>query len=124
MRAAVIDFLPGDNSDVPRADERIELDHVPLEEANAISSQIVSNDILKNGKHKVLLDLDVDHCYVPSTTKGHGHLLIDVDLEWEDYRKLLIMLAQLGILQPGYVDASIDQKGTWLRTPSTKKQTA
>ena len=40
-------------------------------------------------RHKVMLDLDVRHKLIPSTTPGHSHLNLDVDLSSDDYERLL-----------------------------------
>src|SRR5881398_984978 len=78
--------------------------HVPVErmkDANALSSKT------KSGHHKVLLDLDVEHYYVPSSTEGHGHLYINVDLSTAQYNVLLFTLQHLGIIQKGFAFLSI-----------------
>lgn len=61
--------------------------------------------------------LDVDHqCYLlPSPhTPGHFHLYIDVPMPWSDYEKLLTVMGEVGILEPGYVSASIARKATFV----------
>lgn len=60
--------------------------------------------------------LDIDHpCHVrPSETPGHFHLYIDKGVEWEKYEALLVALADAGIIERGYANASIERKGTFV----------
>jgi hypothetical protein len=107
-----IDFLSSDYTSGSNA-------HVPVEsikEANALSSKT------KSGHHKVLLDLDVEHYYVPSSTEGHGHLYINVDLSTAQYNVLLFTLQHLGIIQKGFALLSIKRGFAALRFPWVKKE--
>jgi hypothetical protein len=93
--------------------------HIPVErmkDANALSSKT------KSGHHKVLLDLDVEHYYVPSSTEGHGHLYINVDLSTAQYNVLLFTLQHLGIIQKGFAFLSIKRGFAALRFPWVKKE--
>lgn len=76
------------------------------------------------GMHTVMLDLDVPARLVPSSTPGNSHLYIDVPLSWRKYRKLLAALGEAGILQDGYVKASLVRRCTALRLPWVKKPAA
>lgn len=93
--------------------------HTPVDNiknANAISSKTDS------GTHKVLLDLDVEHYYVPSSTEGHGHLYINVDLTTPQFNVLLFTLQYLGIIQKGFAFLSIKRGFAALRFPWVKKE--
>lgn len=85
-------------------------------EANCVSSLLV------NGRSAPVLDLDCVHEYRASPTPGHGHLLIDVEMSWRQYRKLLKMLGKLGILEPGYVRAALARKHNEVRLPGIPKK--
>ena len=142
LHTAVVEFGLGDSATKELGKELIHADHVSLEEANALGSYIVGSAQPKtvtdawddriqrtelekrDGKHRVLLDLDVPHVYVPSTTDGHGHLVIDVPQDWTNLCKLLQLLGDMHILQYGSVDATFSRGETWLRTPGTKKTIA
>ena len=87
-----------------------------LDEADVISSRITGSS-----RHTVMLDLDVPARLVPSSTPGHSHLYIDRAMAWPEYEQLLKALAAAGVLEPGYVDASIERKHTALRLPWVKK---
>lgn len=60
--------------------------------------------------------LDIDHmCHLyPSETEGHFHLYIDVPISWEDYEKVLAVLGEVGILEPGYVSACKSRKASFV----------
>jgi hypothetical protein len=108
--------------------EEVESEPEYLEEANMISSLIPNTCGLnflpgkcEGGYHKVVLDLDVPHVVVPSSTPGHSHLYIDVDLKWEKYLKLLAALEDCGIIETGYFGVSMERRATHVRTPWTTK---
>lgn len=73
-------------------------------------------------RHKVVLDIDMPAQLVPSSTPGHFHLYIDHEMDWLDYRVLLLALGVAGILEEGYVGASIARGHTALRLPWIKKE--
>lgn len=73
-------------------------------------------------RHYLMIDLDVQSYLVPSTTPGHSHLYIDRDIPWSDLEQLLRALAACGIVEPGYVNASIERRSTTLRLPWIKKE--
>lgn len=104
---------------------KIERDFLPLTEANSVGSLWTPPDWSAGfgdyGKHKPVLDLDMDVLVVPSTTRGHHHLYIDYLMPWHDYSLLLKVLAHVGILQNGYMHASEARRESWLRTPWTRK---
>lgn len=123
LRKAVIDFPLNGNSEFKvedEWDERWEKDVDNWDEANAVSSAYRSDTNLK-GKHALLLDLDVEHVYVPSSTPYHGHLIINADLSKEDMLEVLHVLQKHNILQPGYVSAAHARGAAWLRTPWSRK---
>jgi hypothetical protein len=71
--------------------------------------------------HRPILDLDMDAHLVPSSSAAHHHLYLDKVLKWSDYVKLLDVLAELGIIEPGYRDASIAREFTAVRLPWVAK---
>lgn len=85
------------------------------ETANLISS------LCQDGQHRPVMDFDIPARYVPSTTPGHGHLYIDKPMKWEDYTKLLKVLGEVGILEPGYVAAAIRRQATFVRPEWVKE---
>lgn len=92
-------------------------------EANLLSSDLSYNggNFLGEPHHAPVLDLDVKHMYVPSSTEGKAHLYLDVPIPWSKYVKLLQIMAECGILEQGYVDASIARGYSAVRLPWISK---
>jgi len=83
--------------------------------ANVVSS------LLTNGKHAPAIDLDIKARLVPSSTPGHSHLYIDHELTWEQYRKLLEVMRDLGLVQEGFYKSAVRRGTTFLRLPHVRK---
>jgi hypothetical protein len=82
-------------------------------EANLISSE------KPNGKHALLLDLDVQHFYTKST--HNGHLYVDVDLDAEALEEIITVLNKHGIIQDGIL-GGLKRRGYLAhRLPGQKK---
>jgi len=90
-----------------------------LEEATVVSSQWYAGS--KINLHKLFLDLDCEHVYVPSSTPAHGHLMINVDLTYDDLYDLVKMLVKLDILGPGSLAQLRQREANTLRLPWVKK---
>lgn len=71
--------------------------------------------------HRPILDIDIPMHIIPSTTEGHGHLYIDKELTWREYKRLLEVLADCGIIERGYLGVSIAREHTAVRLPWIKK---
>lgn len=69
--------------------------------------------------------LDVDHkCFIfPSETEGHFHLYVDVPMSWEQYEKLILVMGEVGILEPGYVNMSLKRRATFVAPFPWKENT-
>jgi|SRR5690606_41887835 len=81
------------------------------EHAQLISSRDVT------GRHRPLLDLDMDAALFPSSTENHWHLYIDKPMTWRQYKRLLRALARAGVIERGYMRASFQRGHTALRLP-------
>lgn len=110
-----------------------------LETANLLSSEMVPpdgwcaapqgavyaglGDQLAGAKefHRPVLDIDFPAKLVPSSTPGRFHLYLDKPMSWAAYEKLLTALADAGIVERGYVRASIERGATFVRLPWIKK---
>ena len=90
-----------------------------LTRANVTTSRTTSDSW--GHTHRPVLDIDLPIKVVESSTPGHHHLYIDKEMDWEDYSKLLEVLAEVGILEPGYVSAALDRGFTAVRLPWVKK---
>jgi len=89
-----------------------------LHEERSPSTEVAANlisSLCKDGLHRPVLDFDFPARYVPSSTPGHGHLYIDRPLSWEDYQQLIKVMAGIGLLEPGYVNAANERKATFVR---------
>lgn len=97
----------------------------PIATMSGVSWSIVQEEAIRKGEgstwHKPLLDIDFPAKLVPSSTPGHFHLFLDKKLTWENYKKLLSVLAEVGIIEPGYYGASLKRGSTDVRLPWIKK---
>jgi len=59
---------------------------------------------------------------LPSSTPGHNHLFIDKEMSWADYEKLLKVLAEVGIIEKGYLGACRRRGHSAVRLPWVKKE--
>lgn len=91
------------------------------EVADESKANLIGSQLWRTNYHAPVLDLDFPARLVPSTTEGHFHLYLDKPLDWRTYEKLLRALGDAGILEPGYVAASIRRKQTFVRKPGTIK---
>lgn len=89
--------------------------------ANPDDAEVVSSEIY-GGLHCPVLDIDIPAFLIPSSTPGHSHLYIDHPMKWRKYKRLLRALARAGIVEKGYVKASIYRKHTAVRVPWVKKE--
>lgn len=108
-----------------------------LERATVLTSEIVPEDVTKPdpvgswltgqsavADHRLVIDIDHPVKVVESSTPGHFHLYIDVPMPWSDALKILQAMADAGVVEQGYVDAS-DRRGyTAVRLPWVRKEKA
>lgn len=102
------------NSDDPTITETV---RVHPYDANLISS------IRVDEKHVLLLDLDMEHFYVPSSTPGHGHLYINAELTYDQLYEILQPLVKYGIVQRGIYEGFLRRGWLSLRLPGQAKGT-
>lgn len=119
QRLAWIDFAYGGYEE--QEDGAVVMD-APIEEANAITSLM---DIPAAGAaitlHKPILDIDHRVIAIESSTPGHSHLYVDLPMPWEDLVKLLDVMVEIGLVEPGYAEACKDDGYTTLRLPWVPK---
>lgn len=58
---------------------------------------------------------------LPSTTPGHHHLYVDLPVRWRVYQRGLRAGVDVGLLEVGYVNASVARCATELRRPGRTK---
>ncbi len=89
----------------------------PEDEANLIGS------LTDQGTHMPVIDIDRIHVrVVESSTPGNFHLYLDKEMPWYQYQDLLQVLEDCGIVEHGYVNASIARKATFVRKPGVVKE--
>lgn len=86
------------------------------QDGNLISSRC------PDGQHMPVIDLDVPHRLIPSTTEGHGHLYLDVRMPWWRYVILLYGLRQAGVIERGFFWWSLRRGATFVRRPGVRKR--
>lgn len=77
--------------------------------------------LTENGMHAPVLDLDYPVEVYPSSQPGHSHLYLNKEISWENYKVLLSLLATVGLIEPGYANASINHGQSYLRPPGVQK---
>jgi hypothetical protein len=112
---AQIDFGKGSSKDRDNGHRMVNQRVERPANANAVGSQI------EYGLHCPVLDIDVPALLVPSSTVDHSHLYIRKPMPWHHYSMLLQTLSYVGILEEGYVGASLARQETFVRTPWTRK---
>lgn len=116
------------NSSEPDSHERIE-------DANELDANLVSSHCNGYGPghqvgpgiscsmHYPCLDLDFPCELIESSTPGHYHLYLNPvgGLTWDQYSRLLVVMGEIGLLEVGFVQASLKRGGTYLRPPWIRK---
>lgn len=82
---------------------------VDQDNANLVSSKCL------NGKHAPVIDVDIPIYVVPSSQLGHHHLYIDKEISWNNYVRILKALEHAGIIETGYLKASLEREYTAVR---------
>lgn len=90
------------------------------EDATVITSEVADTACF-GGLHRPVLDIDMPVKVLPSSTPGHHHLLIDKEMTWQQYAYLLDALVAVGLIEPGYRDASVERGWSCVRLPWVRK---
>lgn len=89
----------------------------PEERANLVCSRVASDAWGGSSQHMPCIDIDLPIRAVESRTPGHFHLYIDKAISWPHYARILTALADAGIVEQGYLDASLMHGATFVRKP-------
>lgn len=83
----------------------------------------VASSLRHDGRHAIVLDIDHDSWLVKSSTPGHYHLYIDVNkgIHQQHWEKLMQALALAGVIEEGYMRASLARGHSDVRLPWVKK---
>lgn len=95
------------------------VDDADPDDANLVTSRYKGEGI---ETHALLIDLDIEHVYVPSSTEGHGHLYVKTTMGRGQWQSLMAALCKAGVISDGYYSASINRGFSSLRPPWVKKE--
>jgi hypothetical protein len=95
----------GDQKDQKETNKKPEVAKVVDDptQANLVTSECTS------GMHAPVIDFDLPIEVYPSSQLGHHHLYINKEISWDDHKKLLTVLSEVGLIEKGYANASIDK---------------
>lgn len=71
--------------------------------------------------HYVHLEPLVDYALIPSSTRGHYHLILAADMNYSSYATLLRLLNECGIIEDGYYRAFTRRGCSTIRPPWIRK---
>lgn len=91
------------------------------EAAHVVGSSLAKLKPDEEQHHRLLLDLDHPALLLDSSTPGHHHLYVDVEIGDVQWRELIQALAVAGVIEEGYAEASLERGHTDLRLPWVKK---
>lgn len=97
---------------------RMEADRWRVDSAK--DANLVSSHLRDSKLHAPILDLDVSHIYIESTTEGHAHLFLPPMKRW----RMFVMLWGLrvaGVIEQGNFWWALRRGGTFVRLPGVKK---
>lgn len=89
---------------------------VEKDDANLISSKTT------RGKHMPIIDLDYNFAVVDSSTQGHQHLYLNVEISRLKFTVLMLALWFAGVVETGYAVWSLRRGGNFVRMPGVVKQ--
>jgi len=97
-------------------------DHPAIPEVVDEAKANLIGSLTNRGTHMPVLDIDrIPVRLLESSTPGNYHLYIDKEMEWPVYVTLLRALAEAGVVEKGWVEASIKQGSTFVRKPGVPK---
>lgn len=97
---------------------RQDLDRWPVEHAR--DANLVSS-LTFNGTHAPIIDLDFPHRVVPSSTPGHSHLFLDVEMSRFKLIVLMLTLWFCGVVEMGHAVWTIRRGASFVRIPGQPK---
>lgn len=112
-------FFFSENLDSSEDSKTIDHGDTPFEttrdNANLVSS------LCQGGKHKPVIDIDFPVRLVESSTPGHFHFYIDVEMTWDQQCKLMLAMEEAGIVQRGFREFSEKRGMSFVRPEWVRK---
>lgn len=108
-----------------KPDREVKLDYEGDEERKQVEHEVDADavaSLLPNGKHAPALDIDMPCTLRASKTPGHHHLLIDKEMTWRQYKRLMRALVRAGIVEKGYYHASRKKGASFLFLPTPRER--
>ena len=93
-----------------------------IAKAQVITSLVDQPGVVVGETHKLIIDLDLPAQLISSSTEGHFHLYVDKEIPDAAWQTLLYAFAAAGLIEPGYMRASIARGFTAVRLPWIKKE--
>lgn len=106
------DTIDRDSETITGWSEATEVD--TYDEANLVCSDLTLSD----NYHSPCIDLDMPCILVDSRSSGHSHLYINQTMTKSDYFKLLKTMMEVGLVQKGFYEASVERGYTACRKPT------
>jgi hypothetical protein len=96
-------------------------EHPSKKVSNPKDANLVLSAAKYGDGHFPLIDLDHDAALLPSSTPGNHHLYIDHRLTWKQYKKLLKVMVDVGLVEEGFYECTKARGHGALRLPWVKK---
>lgn len=106
-------FLRDSSGDEPIDPMETDFDHANLECSRN-----------EDGTHSLILDLDCPHEYRPSSTAGHGHLIVHARMPWESLLEIFTLLSTVGVIEDSWVKHTKENGAAYVRRAGIKKSSA
>ena len=74
------------------------------------------------GTHMPILDIDIPHLVEESSTEGHSHLYLDVEMSHWRWVALMIGLRISRVIEPGFFIWSMRRGQNFVRLPEVRKR--
>lgn len=92
-------------------------------EADLATANLISSEVAED-RHLPVIDFDFPARVIPSSTEGHGHLYIEKEMTWAQYKALLDGLLAAGLIQEGWHRGALRDTRSYVRLPHVVKRDA
>jgi hypothetical protein len=88
---------------------------------NTLAEYQIASSIKWQQTGDLVLHTNRDIALVPSSTRGHHHLIMALDMPWDKYIDLLSQLAAAGVIEDGYAKGAKARGFSGIRPPWVHK---